>query len=231
MFSLRNLALWTKEILHGVASTLLSNSDMEVLAACHRGEAALEAIRKWRPDAGETWFPSDLLSETNCRLMSMQISRMLTPREREVALTVSEGVPNKEVARRLFLSEGTVKIHLRNIYQKIGLKNRTALAALTMSYREQLNLCQLCAAFKVDHFCDSPTCPATQWVAARMPSPLTPNAVIFLSCRPSFGAILVDTDALGSVPAVTRARRRQPTICLEPPGRAGRFRSLRSRSR
>lgn len=56
----------------------------------------------------------------------------LTPREAEIAAYVSAGLSSKEVARRLRLSEGTVKVHLGNIYRKIGVCNRTALAyALT----------------------------------------------------------------------------------------------------
>jgi two-component system, NarL family, nitrate/nitrite response regulator NarL len=54
----------------------------------------------------------------------------LTSREREVVLALAEGLSNKEVGRRLNLSEGTVKVHLHNIYSKLGVKNRTALVVL-----------------------------------------------------------------------------------------------------
>jgi DNA-binding NarL/FixJ family response regulator len=54
----------------------------------------------------------------------------LTSREREVVLALAEGLSNKGVGRRLNLSEGTVKVHLHNIYSKLGVKNRTALAVL-----------------------------------------------------------------------------------------------------
>jgi two-component system nitrate/nitrite response regulator NarL len=53
-------------------------------------------------------------------------------------LLVSIGLSNKEVGRRLNLSEGTVKIHLHNIYQKVGVANRTALTALAIAHRDQL---------------------------------------------------------------------------------------------
>jgi DNA-binding NarL/FixJ family response regulator len=52
----------------------------------------------------------------------------LTARELEVAVLVAEGLSNKEIARRLDRSEGTVKIHLHNIYEKLGVRNRTSLA-------------------------------------------------------------------------------------------------------
>jgi len=52
----------------------------------------------------------------------------LTPREREIVDLISLGLSNKEVGRQLDLHEGTVKVHLHNIYTKIGVPNRTALA-------------------------------------------------------------------------------------------------------
>ena len=54
----------------------------------------------------------------------------LTSREREIVLALAEGLSNKEVGRRLNISEGNVKVHLHNIYNKLGVKNRTALAVL-----------------------------------------------------------------------------------------------------
>jgi len=51
----------------------------------------------------------------------------LTSREREVVLAVAEGLSNKGIGHRLHISEGTVKVHLHNIYSKLGVKNRTAL--------------------------------------------------------------------------------------------------------
>ena len=56
-----------------------------------------------------------------------------------VAVLVAGGLANKEIARRLDLSEGTVKIHLHHIYEKVGVNNRTALATLTLTYREELS--------------------------------------------------------------------------------------------
>jgi DNA-binding CsgD family transcriptional regulator len=53
-----------------------------------------------------------------------------TTREREVMILVAIGLSNKEIGRQLDLSDGTVKIHLHNIYKKAGVANRTALAAM-----------------------------------------------------------------------------------------------------
>jgi DNA-binding NarL/FixJ family response regulator len=49
---------------------------------------------------------------------------------------VADGLANKEIAERLGASEGTVKIHLHNIYKKFPVSNRTALANLVHYYRD-----------------------------------------------------------------------------------------------
>jgi DNA-binding NarL/FixJ family response regulator len=56
-------------------------------------------------------------------------SPVLTPREQSVARLVAEGMTNPEIAARLFLSVKTVEYHLGNTYAKLGVRNRTQLAA------------------------------------------------------------------------------------------------------
>jgi two-component system nitrate/nitrite response regulator NarL len=55
------------------------------------------------------------------------------------ALTV-RGLSNKAIARELDLSEGTVKLHLYSIFQKLGVGNRTELAALAHRSKARLDL-------------------------------------------------------------------------------------------
>jgi DNA-binding NarL/FixJ family response regulator len=54
------------------------------------------------------------------------VARELTPREIDTVRMVAQGLRNKAIARRLEISEGTVKTHVRNVYKKLGLSNRVA---------------------------------------------------------------------------------------------------------
>lgn len=60
---------------------------------------------------------------------------LLTPRERQIVRLVAEGMSNKEIARRLDVSHGTVKVHLHNIFQKLEITNRTVLATISWLQR------------------------------------------------------------------------------------------------
>lgn len=63
----------------------------------------------------------------------------LSAREREVVIFAARGFANKEIARELKVAEGTVKIHLHRIYQKLGVKSRFALAVQTAARRRGTN--------------------------------------------------------------------------------------------
>ena len=52
----------------------------------------------------------------------------LTPTERDVVRLVSEGLANKDIAARLFVSPRTVQTHLTHVYTKLGLTSRMQLA-------------------------------------------------------------------------------------------------------
>jgi DNA-binding CsgD family transcriptional regulator len=53
----------------------------------------------------------------------------LTPREREVAVLISDGLTNTELARRLYISPKTAAVHVSNILRKLGVSSRTEVAA------------------------------------------------------------------------------------------------------
>jgi VCBS repeat-containing protein len=60
---------------------------------------------------------------------------MLTHRERQIARLVCDGLSNKDIARQLNVSRGTVKVHLHNIFQKLEISNRTVLATIASLQR------------------------------------------------------------------------------------------------
>jgi len=62
-----------------------------------------------------------------------QIYDRLTPREKEVWQLLSNGASNAEISKELFVSESTVKFHIRNIFHKLGVKNRVE--AARVAYR------------------------------------------------------------------------------------------------
>ena len=79
------------------------------------------------------------------RWMSMQraevqnSSARLSPREEEVLVHLAQGLPNAEISALLGVSENTVRFHLKNIYEKLQVNNRTeAVAWYYQQHRQQL---------------------------------------------------------------------------------------------
>jgi DNA-binding NarL/FixJ family response regulator len=81
--------------------------------------------------AGDPRIPASMagrvLSEVDAG--SMGAIDELSPREREVLELMAEGLRNREIAERLFLSEATVKTHVRHLLDKLRLRNRAEAAA------------------------------------------------------------------------------------------------------
>jgi DNA-binding NarL/FixJ family response regulator len=80
---------------------------------------------------GRKWVDPDLLRDLAIADRPSRIANVLTPREAEIANFISRGLRNKEIARELHLSEGTVKMHLHHIYEKLRLGGRMHLALST----------------------------------------------------------------------------------------------------
>jgi len=71
-------------------------------------------------------YISDVLKRTSKQLFEK--TQNLSERELEIAKLISQGYSNKEIARMLFISEGTVRNYITSILQKLNLKNRTQIA-------------------------------------------------------------------------------------------------------
>jgi DNA-binding CsgD family transcriptional regulator len=61
----------------------------------------------------------------------------LSPREKEVYDLLCDGLSNIEIARRLFISHATAKVHVRHVYDKLGIRSRTAIALSAANRRSQ----------------------------------------------------------------------------------------------
>ena len=104
--------------LHAGASTyllkdMISDELIRTIRDVHKGTHALDASLQLR------------LEERAAR-------PVLTPREVEIMQRVSVGMRNKEVAAALGISEDTVQVHVRNIYAKLGVNDRTAAVTVAL---------------------------------------------------------------------------------------------------
>lgn len=99
---------------HGI---VLKNSDPAFLLEC------LESVRD-----GRSWFDPELAKRA--RQLSTGATRRipLAPRERQLIGFVRKGLRNKEIAEQLGVTEGTVKVYLHAIFEKLSVGNRTELA-------------------------------------------------------------------------------------------------------
>ena len=102
----------------GAAGYILKEADpeelMRAVRAAARGESPVS------PRAGQALF--------DARTGRLEAADQLTPRERQVLLLVAEGLVNKQIARRLGISEKTTKAHLTRVYAAIGVSDRTQAA-------------------------------------------------------------------------------------------------------
>lgn len=90
----------------------------------------VECIRK--VNAGEQWIDKQLSNLALEALLRRETagrarSSILSPRETEIVRMVAGGLGNRELSERLGVSEGTVKIHLHNIYKKLKVHSRLEL--------------------------------------------------------------------------------------------------------
>lgn len=91
-----------------------------VLEAVHRGERVIDpALQKRADDAAR-------------RPQEPTLASTLTPREWHIATLVARGLRNRDIGLAMNIGEGTVKVYLHTIYQKLGIDNRTELALMAV---------------------------------------------------------------------------------------------------
>jgi two-component system nitrate/nitrite response regulator NarL len=113
----------------GVNGILSKDGAEDVLAE------ALEKVM-----AGETVIAPDLMARAKAqaeRRSQPSPFAVLTPRERTIVALAMRGTRNREIAAELGITEGTVKVYLHALYQKLGVDNRTELAVLALKHPEE----------------------------------------------------------------------------------------------
>ncbi|MBC2670768.1 response regulator [Novosphingobium piscinae] len=91
--------------------------------------------------AGEAVVGADLLErarEERARRAVPSPLAVLTPRERTIVALIARGQRNRDIAAALGITEGTIKVYLHALYQKLGVENRTELAVLALKHRDEL---------------------------------------------------------------------------------------------
>lgn len=118
---------------------------MGVIGKDQPGQVLVKALQK--VCAGEIWLDRAHTAGVVNRLTRRRIDQdpesvkieSLTPRERQIVTLVTEGLKNKEIAERLFISESTARNHLTSILDKLDLANRFELAVY--AFRRGLVIC------------------------------------------------------------------------------------------
>jgi DNA-binding NarL/FixJ family response regulator len=105
----------------GVGGVVLKEMTVPLLIQCVR-----------KVHAGDLWLEKRSISRALDKMLrreagAREMAKVLTPREIEVIRLVANGMRNKEIAQRLAISEGTVKIHLHRSYEKLHVDNRLEL--------------------------------------------------------------------------------------------------------
>jgi two-component system, NarL family, nitrate/nitrite response regulator NarL len=111
----------------GARGVVLKESAAELLLSCIRAVVA-----------GQFWLGREAIADVVQAFQSVSPGQVyqqnkqqpfgLTPREREIVASVVEGCSNRDIAKKLSLSEDTVKHHLTNIFDKLGVSSRLELA-------------------------------------------------------------------------------------------------------
>ena len=127
------------ELIGDAFQDVISSGNVDGFVTAYRGFprllSELAANDHWHPRigailtrAGDLQLAGQVLPEP----LSFEFSGkpLLSTREREVLALVSQGLRNREIAQKLFISEKTVKAHVRNILRKLGARSRTHAASL-----------------------------------------------------------------------------------------------------
>jgi two-component system nitrate/nitrite response regulator NarL len=126
-----------------------AEDDRDVVRAMRLGargvvlkQSATEVLLKsiHRVHAGEIWLDNRMTAEVLNAFSTAEAvpgggKPLISDREKEIVLLVVQGFRNREIGARLFISEQTVKNHLHNIFDKLGVSDRLELALYAIHHR------------------------------------------------------------------------------------------------
>jgi DNA-binding NarL/FixJ family response regulator len=120
-----------KAIRLGAAGIVLKDMSPKLLIECVR-----------KVQAGEKWLDGDssvkALDKITEQQTAMQfVHEALSSRQMQIIRMVAGGLRNKEIGKKLFISEGTVEVHLHKVYRRLDMKSRLSLAL----YARERGLC------------------------------------------------------------------------------------------
>ena len=115
------IVLWVTSISTELAFQTMTLGVRGILRKTLPTELQVKCLQK--VEAGELWFEKAL---TDSFLCAQRVA--LTRREGQLVSLLSQGLKNKEIATTLTISEGTVKVYLSRLFQKVGVKDRFELA-------------------------------------------------------------------------------------------------------
>ncbi len=115
------IVLWVHDISTELALQAVSRGVRGILRRTVPVETLIRCLM--RVEEGELWFEKGL---TDSILTARRYS--LTRREGQLVALLSQGLKNKEIAFRLSISEGTVKVYMSRLFQKLGVNDRFELA-------------------------------------------------------------------------------------------------------
>jgi two-component system response regulator DesR len=115
------IVLWVNDISTELAFQAMGLGVRGILRKTLPTDLQVKCLQKVQ--AGELWFEKAL---TESFLCARRVA--LTQREGQLVSLLSQGLKNKEIATTLTISEGTVKVYLSRLFQKVGVKDRFELA-------------------------------------------------------------------------------------------------------
>ncbi|NIJ16942.1 two-component system nitrate/nitrite response regulator NarP [Sphingobium vermicomposti] len=116
----------------GIDGVVLKDSDPNELLDC------IDQVLKGNKSIAPFVMEQALVHSISAPANDVNVLAALTERELEISGLIRAGLRNREIAARCGLTEGTVKVHLHSIFQKLGIKSRSELIIIMLSIDSEM---------------------------------------------------------------------------------------------